>query len=170
MYSLFDFQHHEPADMIYADLPMTPDPVQNARSLSAFAAMTLKPGGMLVAYSPADRSAEMMLAIATKSLKHVWSLSIPEESQRIISARKTVVLVFEKEPIPDLIRSNSYLKGCEINKWDLYDVEAIRLIKLFSEPGDVVCEPCGRFPNLLSYACRVTDRRLIVVDGLKQCK
>ena len=160
------------ATLICTDIPYGKDFLPELKDLAEFAERVLVPGGLFVTYSGQYWLAEVMRILGAH-LTYRWMLaSVWDGEGNVIHPRHVIskwkpVLVYSKGNWqsrgrwPDLMRVCSREK--QDHDWQQPLEEAERLVSYFSEPGDLVLDPCaGSFTTGL--ACQTLGRRFVGCD------
>jgi hypothetical protein len=163
--------------LISTDIPYGADFLSQLDDLGAFAQRVLTDGGLFVCLC-GGYYLNQYIRVFDKYLTYRWLLSSQWNGDanlihplQITSQQKPILLYSKgdwiKRPMwPDLIRVN-----CKEKEWDDWQQpmeQSERLIKYFSEPGDLVVDPCGGgFTN--AEACFRLARRCITCDVKAEC-
>jgi len=150
----FDFVEPNCADLILTDPPYAYNKLEVWSYLSKFAAYTLKPGKLLIAYSGKAYLPEIYRRL-NEHLDYIWTIALIHTSNKRtyfpklnIFERWKPILVFAKptytpnEPFEDILMGAGREK--ELHKHAQAEAEAEQLIKKFTKENDLVIDPfCG---------------------------
>ena len=160
------------AQMVLVDPPYGKDFLPELPALAQFAASILKPGGVLVMHQGQFHLPQVMTIIA-EHLTYRWVIaSVWTGDGNLIHPLHITntwkpILLFSQGPwtgrgrIPDVSLLDHKEKS--LHPWQQPLDEAERLISFFSDPGDLIADPCGgSFTNAI--ASRNLERRFVGCD------
>jgi site-specific DNA-methyltransferase (adenine-specific) len=164
------------AQLILTDPPYNGDWLRQWDELAALAARLLAVGGLFVTYT-GKYYLRYVMAWLDKHLKYQWMLSSyedetgsPFDARQVMSFWKPV-LVYSNGPWmerglwPDVLRAP---KEKALHPWQQSSEEAEQLLSYFSNPGDLVIDPCaGSFT--VAEACLRLGRRCVSCDSESWC-
>jgi hypothetical protein len=164
----------------WAQLFLTDPPYNGAwlpqwGELGAFAARLLAEGGLLVTYTGKMYLPQVMAALG-RHLTYRWTLDSIREQGSSTNSLQVMgcwmpVLVYSKgpwvprEPWRDVLRAP---KEKTLHPWQQPIQEAERLVSNFSNPGDLVIDPCGG-SFTVAEACLRLGRDCISCDSELGC-
>ncbi len=165
------------AQLVCTDIPYGKDFLPELNDLGAFADRVLAPGGLFVTYS-GQFYLDQVIAEFGRHLKFRWMMATTWNGDGTVVhpldlvSKWKPILVFSKGDWQtrgrwyDLLHCDS--KEKEWHPWQqtLEDVET--LIRYFSQPGDLVVDPCGG-GFTTAVACRNLGRRFVGCDIDEQC-
>lgn len=164
-------------DLILTDIPYGKDFLPDIAELGAFAARVLKDGGIFVTYSGQFHLPQVMTALG-EHLTYRWVVSStwPGNANMIhpynLASQFKPILVFSKgkwtrtDRWSDVSQIDSREKDWHDWQQSLAEVET--LVGYFSDPGDLVIDPCaGGFTT--GVACRALGRRFVGCDSDSKC-
>jgi hypothetical protein len=140
------------AQLFVADIPYAGAFLPQVCDLGQLAARLLVEGGLLVLYS-GQAYLNRVMASLDQFLSYRWALASVWDgdatiifSLQILSKTKPILLyskgAWQKRGLwPDVLRVNS--KEKDLHDWQQPLEEAERLVRYFSQPGDLVIDPCG---------------------------
>jgi hypothetical protein len=164
-------QKNSSIDAIITDPPYPASYLGLWKQLSQFANRILKPSGFLASYSGQLHIIEVLNALGTE-LEYFWMMSLIHDSNsNLIQARGVFnrwrpVLIFNKPPMKkmgfdDLIQGGGRDK--DHHDWGQDVSEAVKLIEIFSKPGDTIFEPFTGGGTTIE-ACIQTRRNCIAYE------
>jgi hypothetical protein len=140
----------ESADLILTDVPYAQEHVPLWGDLAAFAARTLRNGGLLVAYSGQAHLPHVLNHLSAH-LQYVWMIAQIGMARKgqvyTINARNNwkPIVVYAKGKRDPITVFDDVLQGLgpekESHVWQQREDEAKRLVEMFSRPGDLVIDP-----------------------------
>jgi site-specific DNA-methyltransferase (adenine-specific) len=163
--------------LISTDIPYGADFLSQLDDLGAFAQRVLTDGGLFVCLC-GGYYLNQYIRVFDNYLSYRWLLSSQWDGDanlihplQVTSQQKPILLYSKgdwiKRPMwPDLIRVN-----CKEKEWDDWQQpveESERLIKYFSDPGNLVVDPCGG-GFTTAEACLRLSRRCVSCDVSSQC-
>ncbi len=165
------------AKMVCTDIPYGKDFLPEIAELAAFAERVLVPGGLFVTYS-GQYYLPQVLETLSKRLTYRWTMAsvwngdaAPIHPLDILSKWKPI-LIFSKGDWEkrgqwnDLLQCDSKEKEWHAWQQPLGDVEF--LVRYFSQPGDLVVDPCGG-GFTTAVACNNLGRRFVGCDCDATC-
>jgi len=163
--------------LILTDIPYGKEFLPELTALSAFAARVLKEGGIFVTYSGQFHLPHVLEGLA-KHLTYRWVISStwPGNANMIhpynLASQFKPILVFSKgkwkrsDRWSDVSQIDSREK--EYHDWQQSLAEVTKLTRYFSDPGDLVCDPCaGGFTT--AVACADLGRKFVGCDLDADC-
>jgi hypothetical protein len=160
------------AQLFVADIPYGQAFLPQVDDLGGLAARVLVPGGLLALYS-GQAHLNRVLSALDRHLSYRWTLASVWDGngslfhpQQALSQWKPILLYSRGEWTrrglwPDVLRVNS--KEKDLHEWQQPLEEAERLVRYFSQPGDLVVDPvCGS--GTVAAACRQLGRRCVTCD------
>lgn len=159
-------------DLILTDIPYSRDFLPHVDELGAFAERVLVPGGLLVTYcgnlyfNRVIRSLDRRLNWAWP-LSSVWRGNASINHHRNVTSQWKPIVVYSKGEWkrrgmwPDVLLVEG--KEKDWHEWQQPLEEFERLLRYFSEPGDLVVDPCGG-GFTTAVACKRHGRRCISCD------
>lgn len=163
--------------LICTDFPYIKEFLPQLGELAQFAQRVLVDGGLFVTYSGAYFLDQVMQAFS-EHLTYRWAIATvwtgpgnPVYPLAIISRWKPVLIYSKGGWTPrggwsDVLQFDTKEKSWHEWQQPLPEVES--LVKFFSQPGDVVVDPCGgAFTTAL--ACRNLGRRFVGCDVEERC-
>jgi ParB-like chromosome segregation protein Spo0J len=168
----------ESVDLIFTDLPYPQEFLPLWDDLGTFAARVLKPNGILASYSGQYYLDKVFVSLG-KRLTYRWMISTSWEGDRNqirpmkINNGWKPILVYskgewgERAPWSD----TSFVKGKEKDDhdWQQNLEEVQYYVRAFSNPGDLICDPCGGSFTTAEAVRRLGDRRFIGCDIDESC-
>lgn len=165
----------EPVDAIVTDPPyITLDAVALHSAVADLAVDSLRPGGALVVMTWQPLLAAVLDAMRRPELEYRWTLSWLFDLTNQNTAnhqygffdRWKPVLVFYKPPaakpyVDDIVRSGGHEKALHPWQQELDGFE--KLVRFFSEPGGLVCDPFAG-SGTTAVACHNLGRRFVGCD------
>ena len=160
--------------MVFADIPYSREWEPYWEKLAGFASRVLKPGGHFLCMSGQDCLPGIMTTFASH-LDWVWPLAVlyPGNNQAMIHHKKVrtgwkPILWFSKgkyEPTDEIIDTFSCTgrQQKEYGDWQQGVEECQHYIKLLTQPGDLVCDPCLGH-GTTGVACKRLGRRFVGCD------
>ncbi len=165
------------ASLVCTDFPYGKDFLPELPALAELAARVLKDDGLLVTHSGVLYLDQVMEAFG-QHLRYGWMLPSIWHGParwlrcRAVNNRWKPVLVYCKNRFPDLPQWRDVLEfnGQEKqwHEWQQPLAEVEYLVKTFSQPGDLVIDPCGG-SFTTAVACRNLGRRFIGCDVDEEC-
>jgi site-specific DNA-methyltransferase (adenine-specific) len=165
------------AKLVCTDIPYGKEFLPELSALGDFAKRVLIPGGLMVTYSGQYYLTQVMQAFA-EHLTYRWMLASTWDGDAAmihpldLTSKWKPILVFSKGNWQkrgrwcDLLHCDAKEKDWHPWQQPLQDVEM--LVRYFSEPGDLVVDPCGG-GFTAAVACRNLGRRCIACDVDEQC-
>jgi 16S rRNA G966 N2-methylase RsmD len=163
----------ESIDLVLTDPPYPKEYLPLWNDLAEMAARVLKPSGFCIAYSGQLHLFDVGMMMR-QHLDYYWTSALYHQGPtQLIHARNVIcewkpILIFYKPPFrklerqwSDYVVSPAREKG--LHDWQQSEVPYEYLIDFFSEPGNLVLDPCtggGTVP----VVCRRKKRRCIAVD------
>lgn len=159
-------------DLLLTDPPYAQEYRQLWAHLAQHASRILRPGGFLIAYSGQNGLPEILNALG-EHLDYYWlaflrhTLNAQRFEVQTMNAGKPI-LIYNKPPrakraewFCDLVNGSGKEKG--FHKWqqDLQSAETI--LQAFSQPGQVVVDPCMG-SGTIGLACKYLKRKFIGVE------
>ena len=162
----------ESVSLICTDIPYGNDFVAQIEELAAFAKRVLVEGGTFVSYLGQHRFNEK-LAILDKHLTYRWMSTAvwdhdgtPIPQIKCVNKSIPIVLFSKGKWNPRTRWVDTYRSGKREKDWHPWQrpyAEVEKLVQYFSEPGDLVVDPCGGgFTTAIS--CLRNHRRFIGCD------
>jgi DNA modification methylase len=160
-------------NLILTDIPYDGGFVPQVAELGAFAARVLVEGGLFVTYSGQYHLDHVMRAL-NEHLTYRWMKcsQIRNDANlvhpyQILSFWKPILIYSkgawrERRQWHDVCRAAE--KEKEWHDWQQPLEEVERLIQDFSDPGDLVCDPCGGGFTVASACQRLGDRSCVSCD------
>ena len=158
--------------LICTDIPYGKDFLPQLKDLAELAERLLVPGGLFVTYSGQYWLPEVMQALGER-LRYCWTLaSIWDGEGTVVHPRNAIskwkpILVYSKGEWQSRGRWPDVLNVCSREKdyhdWQQPLAEAEYLVSFFSQPGDLVIDPCGG-SFTIGLACQNLERRFIGCD------
>jgi site-specific DNA-methyltransferase (adenine-specific) len=167
--------------LVLTDIPYGKDFLTALPDLSAFAERVLVEGGLFVTLCGQYWLPKVMEALQGRlsyrwSCASVWSgagtpVHIGTSGQPVISKWKPILVYSKGEPPKrgqwcDVLNIESQEKDWHPMQQPLAEVET--LVRYFSEPGDLVIDPCGG-GFTTAVACARLNRRCVSCDVDEQC-
>lgn len=143
-----------PIDAIITDPPYPAEFLPQWVKLRQFAEKNLKPSGYLVAYSGQVNFPKVMQILSEGELEYFWTFALVHNGHtdwimhRNVTCGWKPIVVFQKKPfrklpkersLPDIIQGSGTEKS--LHDWQQGREELEPLIKAFSNPNDIVCDP-----------------------------
>jgi len=165
--------------LILPDPPYGKDWLPQWEELGQFAAEYLQDGGLLIAHS-GIHSLDRVFAVLGKYLTYQWTISSYWTGLANKQYLQQQVVLGKWRPIPVFSKGTPHLTGGfydtihvegkekEYHDWQQPLGVFERLIEDFSQPGDLVVDPCGG-AFTTAVACHRLRRRFIGCDIDKQC-
>jgi site-specific DNA-methyltransferase (adenine-specific) len=165
--------------LILTDPPYGKDWLPQWEELGRFAAEYLQDGGLLVAHSGIHSFDEVLVGLR-KHLEFVWLINSSWTHSANTQYLQRQVILSKWRPIPVFSKGTPHLTGGfydtihvegqekEYHDWQQPLAIFERLIEDFSQPGDVIVDPCGG-AFTTAVACDHLRRRCIACDIDKQC-
>lgn len=162
--------------LVLTDIPYVAEFLPEVGELAEFATRTLIEGGLFVTYYGQFHLEKVMRILADHlayrwTLASVWSGEGTVVQPRHVISKWKPILVYSnghwhsRGRWPDVLRVNTREK--QFHDWQQPLEEAERLVSYFSEPGDLVCDPCaGAFTT--AVACARNNRRFIGCDCVEE--
>ena len=160
------------AQLVCTDIPYGKDFLPQLKDLAELAERLLVPGGLFMTYSGQYWLPEVMQALG-QHLTYRWMLaSVWDGEGTLVHPRHAIskwkpVLVYSKGEWESRGRWPDVLNVCSREKdyhdWQQPLEEAQRLISYFSQPGDLVVDPCGG-SFTIGLACQNLGRRFVGCD------
>lgn len=159
-------------NLFLTDFPYAPEFLPQVSELAALASRVLVEGGLLVTYSGVLYLDEVLRRL-DEHLTYRWTAASVWMGDASIILSRNVTGKWKPIPIysngewrtrgqwPDVLMVNS--KEKEWHDWQQPLEEVERLVRYFSEPGDLVVDPCGG-GFTTAIACRNVGRRCISCD------
>jgi hypothetical protein len=153
-----------------------PEHVEVYGRIAELAASKLTDDGLLVAYAGKLNLPEVIRQLGRRHLKFYWVLAIPFVGRpnwlkdQNVTDRWRLALIYHKgqarpeRPFTDLIQGSGGEK--EHGDHQQNAEEATRIIKMFTDPGDLIVDPCAGFGSFL-VAALSTNRRWLGTELLK---
>lgn len=163
-------------NLICTDIPYGSDFVDQIEELAAFAKRVLVPGGLFVSYVGQHRLNEKM-RLLDKHLVYQWictsvwtGVGNPFHAKNVLSTSIPVLIYSSGQWQPerkwlDTLWANTKEKDWHVWQRPLEEVE--QLIQYFSQPGDLVVDPCGG-GFTTAIACERLGRRCVSCDSERQ--
>ena len=165
------------ANLVLTDIPYGKEFLSELYDLAAFADRVLVEGGLFVTYSGQYYLDKVMTAFG-QHLTYRWTMaSIWDGDGTMIhplhlTSKWKPILIFSKGPWqtrgrwPDV--SHVEVKEKDRHAWQQPLEEVERLVSYFSQPGDLVVDPCaGSFTT--AEACKRMGRRFVGCDVEESC-
>lgn len=159
-------------DLVLTDVPYDRGFIEHFDDLAAFASRVLKNGGVFACYVGIVQVAEAIRAF-TRHLTYqatafsTWAGDSPVLQQTQCVVQSTPVLVFSNGPWIRTTRWNSTFRNLEaeqdLHEWQKPLVDVEHWLLSFSEPGDLICDPCAG-AGTTALACHQNDRRFVGGD------
>jgi biotin operon repressor len=165
------------SQLFVADIPYGRAFLPQIDDLGRLAARLLVEGGLLVLYS-GQAHLNRVIATLDKYLTYRWTLASVWDGDgtlfhplQVLSQCKPVLLYsngeWQKRGLwPDVLRVNS--KEKDLHEWQQPLGEAERLVRYFSQPGDLVVDPCGG-GFTTAEACLRLARKCVSCDCDPEC-
>jgi site-specific DNA-methyltransferase (adenine-specific) len=165
-------------NLILTDIPYSQDFLPELDDLGKFAADVLVDGGLFISFV-GQYHLDRYFQSFGRHLAYRWTLASTwdRDSNLIhplgISSRWKPILLYSKGPYRRTTGRRSDLlhmvrKEKELHDWQQPGAIIEELIKNFSDPKDLVCDPCGGgFTTAL--ACRNLSRRFVGCDIAEEC-
>jgi ParB-like chromosome segregation protein Spo0J len=160
------------AQLICTDIPYGKEFLPELKGLAEFAERVLVPGGLFVTYSGQYWLAEVIRLLGDH-LTYRWMLaSVWDGEGTVVHPRHAIskwkpVLVYSKGEWKSRGRWPDVMQVCSREKqhhdWQQPLEEAERLVSYFSQPGDLVIDPCGG-SFTTGLACQTLGRRFVGCD------
>jgi SAM-dependent methyltransferase len=163
---------HGSVNLVLTDIPYGKDFLPQLDDLAALASRVLVEGGLLVTYVGTYYLPHVLDALGTH-LDYRWTLaSVWDGDANVFHPLQALskwkpVLVFSKGPWqrrglwPDLLHVNDKAKS--LHDWQQPLEEAEALVRYFSQPVDLVCDPCCGAGTVALAAARL-GRRCVACD------
>ena len=163
-------------DLILTDIPYGKNFLPEVAELGAMGCRILKPGGLLVTYSWATLSGQSdRIVVGASELGMVRDVGLAGNATlchpRNVKSKCSPFLVYSKGDWlrrgqwVDVLQTNSKEKDRHDWQKPLPDIE--RLLSYFSQPGDLVVDPCGG-GFTTAIACDRLGRRCISCDCVEE--
>jgi hypothetical protein len=165
-------------NVIVTDIPYSQDFLPELDDLGRFAAEVLVDGGLFISFV-GQYYLDCYFQSFGRHLTYRWTLASTwdRDSNLIhplgISSRWKPILLYSKGPYrrttgrkTDLLHMDSKQK--EHHDWQQPVAIIEELIRNFSDPKDLVCDPCGGSFSV-AVACRNLSRRFVVCDVDEEC-
>ena len=165
--------------LILTDPPYGKDWLPQWEELGRFAAEYLQDGGLLVAHSGIHSFDEVLVGLR-KHLEFVWLINSNWTHSANTQYLQRQVILSKWRPIPVFSKGTPHLTGGfydtihvagqekEYHDWQQPLAIFERLIEDFSQPGDLIVDPCGG-AFTTAVACDHLRRRCIACDIDEQC-
>lgn len=186
-----------PVDAILTDPPYGRAALPLWEALASVAVEALRPGGWLAAYSGQARLPEVYAALDVADLAYRWTLSARYEGRgQVLSVDETAVLTewkpvlaYRRRPvgtprgpggrfvagdegdrcsIRDLLPKGGYEKA--LHRWAQPIGEAVCLVEMLTNPGDVVLDPFAGSGTFLAAAKRAGRRAVGIEVEERYCE
>jgi len=159
-------------DLIITDPPYQKEDLSIWKELGKFARLKLKPSKFLIAYTGLLYLPQVITSL-NEYMDYYWTFAMLFTSSPIVSRvniiqRWKAILIYQKPPFKrlentttDLLIGGEREKG--LHDWQQSEWHAEELIKMFSNPGEVVCDPlmgAGTF----SYVAFKLGRKSIGIE------
>lgn len=142
----------ESIDLILTDPPYPKEFLSLWNDLGKLAALKLKPGGYLIAYSGQYYLPEVFKLLTAFEIEYIWTFCLYHKgssqiiNNRNIQCRWKPILIFQRKPLKSLLMTaQDYLISEKAEKdghdWQQSLDASKKLIEIFSQPGDIVCDP-----------------------------
>lgn len=165
------------ANLIFTDIPYGKEFLPQIGELAAFAARALKDGGIFVTYSGQFHLPSVLNSLG-QHLTYRWIMSStwPGSANMVhpynLASQFKPLLVFTKGKWTRTDRWSdvSQIDGQEKDwhDWQQALGEVETLVGYFSDPGDLVCDPCLG-GGTTAVACRRMGRRFVGCDVEEEC-
>jgi len=165
------------ANLVLTDIPYGEEFLPELSDLAAFAHRVLVEGGLFVTYSGQYYLPQYLTAFG-QHLTYRWTTaSIWDGDGTLVhpldlTSKWKPILIYSKGPWqkrgrwPDL--SHVEVKEKDRHAWQQPLEEVERLVSYFSQPGDLVVDPCaGSFTT--AEACKRMGRRFVGCDVVEDC-
>lgn len=164
-------------DLIVTDIPYGREFLPQIEELGAFAARVLKEGGVFVTYSGQFHLPQVLHALG-QHLTYRWVISStwPGNANMVhpynLASQFKPILVFSKgkwlrtDRWSDVSQIDSQEK--DWHEWQQSLTEVETLVNYFSDPGDLVVDPCGG-GFTTAVACWRLGRKFIGCDVEEEC-
>lgn len=165
------------AQLGIADIPYGREFLPQLDDLGQLAERLLVEGGLFVVYS-GSAYLNRVMATLDKYLTYRWPLASVWDGDatifhplQVLSQCKPILLYSKGEwknrgLWPDVLRVNS--KEKDLHEWQQPLEEAERLVRYFSQPGDLVVDPCGG-GFTTAEACLRLSRKCVSCDLDPEC-
>ena len=162
---------------VITDIPYIKAFLPELPALAAMAARVLVDGGTLATYCGQHYLPEVM-ATFRRHLTWGWAADTTWTGRanivwprNVLSKWKPILIYtkgkWRKRPLwEDVFRADRCEKRW--HEWEQPLREAVRLVRIFSKPGDLVLDPCGG-GFTVAAACLRTGRRFVGCDIVKKC-
>ena len=162
---------------VVTDIPYVKAFLPEIPALAAMVSRVLVDGGVFVTYSGQYYLPEVLLEFS-RHLTWRWAAATVWKGRanfvwpcRVRSKWKPILIYtkgkWRKRRLwDDVFRADGFEK--KWHKWQQPQLEAERLVRTFTQPGDLVLDPCGG-GFTVAAACYRTGRRFIGCDIVKKC-
>jgi site-specific DNA-methyltransferase (adenine-specific) len=163
--------------LLLTDPPYEKAFVQQLRELAAFAGRVLVEGGLFVSYYGHLYLPELLAAFG-QHLTWGWMMALTWNSPANMTHDRNVrslwkpIVVYCKGDWQKRKMFGDVLRGSGLEKdwhpWQQSLGEFETLLDYFSQPGDLICDPCGG-AFTTAVACRNRGRRFVGCDVEEDC-